>query len=72
MDEKEKEIAALRAIYDEEKKVSTCYMLCARAAYAYAMHMRAPMTRRGRRSSPPPTPQPAAAQGCGDCAVPSS
>ena len=54
MDEKEKEIAALRAIYDEEKKVSTCTCY----ARAMLMHMlctrERPMTRRGRRSSPSP------------------
>ena len=37
MDEKEKEIAALRAIYDEEKKVSTCTCTC--YARAMLMHM---------------------------------
>lgn len=69
VDEKEKEIAALRAIYDEEKKVSTC------ACYVRAMLMMPmlctcvrPMTSRCQRSSPLNAPT-----CCGpglDCAVP--
>ena len=61
MDEKEKEIAALRAIYDEEKKVRTCtcacYVLRACDAYAYAMHMGASYDKeRSARLPLPDTP----------------
>ena len=80
MDEKEKEIAALRAIYDEEKKVRTWTLPvpvhATRYVRAMLMHVLCtrvrPVTGRCHRCSPPRRPRPAAAQGCGDCAVPSS